>query len=118
MKKPMHWLYWQKKDYKINLKGDIEMTIEEIKNEVLGNIKEFVTDKAKNIAMSWLKNTALPYVKEVAAAFIAELKNLAANETGWVKFRDLIFLPMLIGGGIWIIEKVLNMLVVDEEVEH
>ena len=94
------------------------MTIEEIKNEVLGNIKEFVTDKAKDIAMNWLKNTALPYVKEVAAAFIAELKNSAANETGWVKFRDLIFLPVLIGGGIWVIEKVLNMLVVDEEVEH
>ena len=91
------------------------MTIEEIKNEVLGNIKEFVTDKAKDIAMRWLKNTALPYVKEVATAFITELKNSAANETGWVKFRDLIFLPVLISGGIWILEKVLNMLVTDEE---
>ncbi len=92
------------------------MTLEEIKNEVLGNIKEFVTDKAKDIAMRWLKNTALPYVKEVATAFITELKNSAADETGWVKFRDLIFLPVLINGVLWILEKILNMLVNDEEV--
>lgn len=92
------------------------MTLEEIKNEVLENIKEFVTTEVKDAVMKWLKNTALPYIKEIATVFIAELKNSAANETGWVKFRDLIFLPVLIGGGIWIIEKVLNMLVVDEEV--
>ena len=91
------------------------MTLEEIKNEVLNNIKEFVTNEVKDVAMRWLKNTALPYVKEVATAFITELKNSAKDETGWVKFRDLIFLPVLISGGIWILEKVLNMLVADEE---
>lgn len=93
------------------------MTLEEIKNEVLNNIKEFVTNEVKDVAMRWLKNTALPYVKEVATAFITELKNSAADETGWVKFRDLIFLPVLISGGIWILEKVLNMLVSDEVTE-
>ena len=92
------------------------MTLEEIKNEVLNNIKDFVTNEVKDVAMRWLKNTALPYVKEVATAFIAELKNSATDEKGWVKFRDLIFLPVLISGGIWILEKVLNMLVTDEEV--
>ena len=91
------------------------MTLEEIKNEVMNNIKEFVTNEVKDAAMRWLKNTALPYVKEVATAFITELKNSAANETGWVKFRDLIFLPVLISGVLWILEKVLNMLVTDEE---
>ena len=93
------------------------MTLEEIKNEVLNNIKDFVTNEVKDVVMRWLKNTALPYVKEVATAFITELKNSAADETGWVKFRDLIFLPVLISGGIWILEKVLNMLVVDEDTE-
>ena len=92
------------------------MTLEEIKNEVLNNIKEFVTNEVKDVAMRWLKNTALPYVKEVATAFITELKNSADNETGWVKFRDLIFLPVLINGVLWILEKILNMLVNDEEV--
>ncbi|WP_303690950.1 prevent-host-death protein [Megamonas hypermegale] len=91
------------------------MTLEEIKNEVLNNIKDFVTNEVKDVAMRWIKNTAFPYVKEVATAFIAELKNSAADEKGWVKFRDLIFLPVLISGGIWILEKVLNMLAPDTE---
>lgn len=92
------------------------MTLEEIKNEVLNNIKDFVTNEVKDVAMRWLKNTALPYVKEIATAFITELKSSAADETGWVKFRDMIFLPVLISGVLWILEKVLNMLVDDEEV--
>lgn len=92
------------------------MTLEEIKNEILNNIKEFVTNEVKDVAMRWLKNTALPYVKEVAMAFITELKNSAADETGWVKFRDTVFLPVLISGVLWVLEKVLNMLVTDEEV--
>ncbi len=92
------------------------MTLEEIKNEVLNNIKDFVTNEVKDVAMRWLKNTALPYVKEVATAFIVELKNSAVDEKGWVKFRDLIFLPVLINGVLWILEKILNMLVNDEEV--
>ena len=92
------------------------MTLEEIKNEVLNNIKEFVTNEIKDVAMRWLKNTALPYVKEVATAFIAEFKNSAKDETGWVKFRDMIFLPVLISGALWILEKCLNMLVTDENV--
>ena len=91
------------------------MTLEEIKNEVLNNIKDFVTNEVKDVAMRWIKNTAFPYVKEVATAFITELKNSAADEKGWVKFRDLIFLPVLISGGIWILEKVLNMLAPDTE---
>lgn len=94
------------------------MTLEEIKNEVLNNIKDFVTNEVKDVAMRWIKNTALPYVKEVATAFIAELKNSAADEKGWVKFRDLIFLPVLISGVLWILEKILNMLVSNTEVEE
>ena len=92
------------------------MTLEEIKNEVLENIKEFVTTEVNDAVMKWIKNTALPYVKEIATAFITELKNSAKDETGWVKFRDMIFLPVLISGVLWVLEKVLKMLVADEEV--
>ena len=92
------------------------MTLEEIKNEVLNNIKDFVTNEVKDVAMRWIKNTALPYVKEIATAFITELKNSAVDEKGWVKFRDMIFLPVLISGVLWILEKVLNMLVKNDEV--
>lgn len=91
------------------------MTLEEIKNEVLENIKDFVTNEVKDVAMRWIKNTALPYVKEIATAFITELKNSAADEKGWVKFRDTIFLPVAINGSLWIIEKVVNKLAPAEE---
>ena len=86
------------------------MTIEEIKNEVLGNITEFVTNQAKDMAIKWIKDTALPAVKEVAIAFTAELKNSAVDEKGWVKFRDTIFLPVAINGSLWLVEKVVNKL--------
>ena len=86
------------------------MTIEEIKNEVLGNITEFVTNQAKDMAIKWIKDTALPAVKEVATAFVEELKNSAVDEKGWVKFRDTIFLPVAINGSLWLVEKVVNKL--------
>ena len=91
------------------------MTIEEIKNEVLGNITEFVTNQAKDMAIKWIKDTALPAVKEVAIAFTAELKNSAVDEKGWVKFRDTIFLPVAINGNLWLVEKVVNKLAPTEE---
>ena len=91
------------------------MTIEEIKNEVLGNITEFVTNQAKDMAIKWIKDTALPAVKEVAIAFTAELKNSAVDEKGWVKFRDTIFLPVAINGSLWLVEKVVNKLVPTSE---
>lgn len=91
------------------------MTIDEIKNEVLENIKDFVTNEVKDIAIKWIKDKALPVVKEVATAFVAELKNSAVDEKGWVKFRDTIFLPVVINGSLWIVEKVVNKLAPTEE---
>lgn len=90
------------------------MTIEEIKNNALENIADFVTDTAKDAFTKWLKEKALPTVKEISQAFITELKNSASNESGWNKFRDAIFLPVLITGGLWLAEKILNKLVSDE----
>ena len=91
------------------------MTIEEIKNEVLGNITEFVTTEVKDVAIKWIKETTLPAVQEVATAFIIELKNSSVDEKGWVKFRDTIFLPVAINGNLWLVEKVVNKLAPTEE---
>lgn len=90
------------------------MTIDEIKNEVLENMKDFITTEVKDMAIKWIKDTALPAVKEVATAFVAELKNSAVDEKGWVKFRDTIFLPVIITGGLWLAEKILDKLINDE----
>ena len=90
------------------------MNIEEMKNYILENISDFVTDTAKNVFTKWLKETLLPEVKELANAFITELKNSAVNENGWNKFRDAIFLPVIITGGLWLAEKILDKLINDE----
>lgn len=87
------------------------MTIEEIKNNALENIADFVTDTAKDTFTKWLKEKALPTAREVSEAFITELKNSAANENGWNKFRDAIFLPVIITGGLWLTEKILDKLI-------
>ena len=90
------------------------MTIEEIKNNALENITEFVTDTAKDAFTKWLKEKALPTVKDVSEAFITELKNSASNENGWNKFRDAIFLPVIITGSLWLAEKILDKLISNE----
>lgn len=90
------------------------MTIEEIKNNTLENIADFVTDTVKDAFTKWLKEKALPTVKEISQAFITELKNSASNESGWNKFRDAIFLPVIITGGLWLAEKILDKLINDE----
>lgn len=87
------------------------MTIEEIKNNALENIADFVTDTAKDAFTKWLKEKALPTAREVSEAFITELKNSATNENGWNKFRDAIFLPVIITGGLWLTEKILDKLI-------
>ena len=38
------------------------MTIDEIKNEVLENMKDFITTEVKDMAIKWIKATALPAV--------------------------------------------------------
>ena len=56
----------------------------------------------------------MPTTREVSEAFITELKNSAANENGWNKFRDAIFLPVIITGSLWLAEKILDKLISDE----
>lgn len=43
--------------------------------------------------------------KESADSFIFQIKEQAKTETGWVKIRDLIVLPYIIYGGLWLIEQ-------------
>lgn len=87
------------------------MDIEAIKNELVAGVNEFITNDAKNALLVWLRDTVLPAGKEVAATYTAKLKESAAAETGWNKFRDAIFLPVLIDGSIWAIGKVIDKIV-------
>lgn len=84
------------------------MTIEEFKNQMAETAKEFFTTTAKGAIVSGLRSTVLPALKEVADPFVAELKADAATESGWVKFRDGVFLPGLIFAAFWLLEKLLD----------
>jgi hypothetical protein len=87
------------------------MTINEIKDEIVKGITEFATTEAKEAVMGWLKDKVVPAAKEVAAVYTGKLKEAAATESGWNKFRDSIFLPTLIDGAIWLTDKALGKMV-------
>ena len=67
-----------------------------------------VTDTMKQQLTNWLIETCLPLAETAAASFIAQTKEQAAEETGWCKIRDLIVLPAIINGGLWLVTKGLN----------
>lgn len=87
------------------------MDIENIKTELKEHVLDSVKDEAKAATMSWLKNKVLPEAKEIAETYTAALKETAASETGWNKFRDTVFLPTLVDGAFWLFDKVLEKMV-------
>jgi hypothetical protein len=62
----------------------------------------------KDEFVKWLVEVLLPLAKTAADDFVAQIKAQATSETGWCKIRDLVVLPFIIEGGLWLIEKVLN----------
>ena len=67
-----------------------------------------VTEDAKEEFTRWLLEILLPAVRPVADDFVAQIKEQAAAESGWCKVRDLIVLPFIIEGGLWLIEHTLK----------
>ena len=94
------------------------MTIEEIKTELVSNVKEFITTTGKQAVIKWVIDTGLPAVKEVAEAFTTKLKEDAETETGWNKFRDSIFLPGLISVVLYFVEKLAEQMVDDDDADE
>ena len=93
------------------------MDIENIKNELKEHVLDSVKDEAKAATMSWLKDKILPAVKDIAEAYTAALKESAANESGWNKFRDTVFLPMLVDGAFWVFDKALAKMLTGQTVK-
>ena len=74
---------------------------------------EEVDEQMKQQFSNWLLINLLPTVEEAANKFTTQTKEQAKNETGWVKLRDLIILPFLIDGGLWIIKTTLEKTVTE-----
>ena len=93
------------------------MDIEKIKNELKDHVVDAVKEDAKNATLVWLKDKVLPAVKDIAEAYTAALKESAANESGWNKFRDTVFLPMLVDGAFWVFDKALAKMLTGQTVK-
>ena len=81
-----------------------------VRDEVIANIGELVTETAKNELLGWFKNTALPYAEQVADAYTHTLKKQAETEHGWCKMRDGVVLPTLFAVVEFAVKKTLDIL--------
>lgn len=78
----------------------------EFRDDVVESLKfDKVTERMKQDFTKWLVETCLPLAETAAANFISQIKEQARTETGWCKVRDLIVLPLIINGGLWIIKQ-------------
>ncbi len=84
------------------------MKLEYIQNELKNHIGDFVQTEAKEATIFWLHEKGLPAAREVSAAYTAALKESAEKESGWCRFRDRIFLPLVIEGAIWMTGRMLE----------
>lgn len=84
------------------------MNVELIKNELKSQVTDFVKTEAKEATVVWLNANALPAAKEVASAYISALKESAAEEKGWCRFRDAVFLPLVVDFGLWFLDNSLS----------
>lgn len=85
-----------------------------IRDSVIDSLKfDKVTEDMKSGLTRWLLSELLPVGKKAADEFCQQVKEQAAGETGWCKIRDLIVLPFIIQGGIWLIEMALDKTVTE-----
>ena len=69
---------------------------------------EEVTEQVKQNLTKQIVESILPSVKTVADGFTAKIKEQAKAETGWCKIRDMLVLPLVINGVIYVVETVLT----------
>lgn len=69
---------------------------------------EEVTEQVKQNLTKQIVESILPAIKTAADGFTAKIKEQAKAETGWCKIRDMLVLPLLIDGAIYVVELVLS----------
>ena len=74
-----------------------------------------IDEELKQQFSNWLLVNLLPAAEEAANKFTAQTKEQAKTETGWVKFRDLIVLPFIIDGGLWLVKTTLTKTITEVE---
>jgi hypothetical protein len=74
---------------------------------------DVVTEEMKAGMTRWLLAEILPVGKKAADDFCTQTKEQAKDETGWCKVRDMVVLPFLVQGGVWLIEQALSRTVTE-----
>ena len=69
---------------------------------------EEVTEQVKQNLTKQIVESILPAVKTAADGFTAKIKEQAKAEQGWCKIRDMLVLPLVINGVIYVVETVLT----------
>lgn len=69
---------------------------------------EEVTEQVKQNLTKQIVESILPAIKTAADSFTDKIKEQAKTETGWCKIRDLLVLPLVIEGAIYVGETVLT----------
>lgn len=69
---------------------------------------EEVTEQVKQNLTKQIVESILPAIKTAAGSFTDKIKEQAKAETGWCKVRDMLVLPIVIDGAIYIVETVLT----------
>ena len=81
----------------------------DFRDNIVDSLKfDTVTDQMKEQFTAWLLETCLPLAQTAAESFISQTKAQAKEESGWCKIRDMVVLPAIINGGLWLAEKALN----------
>ena len=76
------------------------------RDELLTTLKfNEVDDKMKEDFTKWLLEVAMPLAETSADSFISQVKEQAVKENGWTKLRDLVVLPFIITGCLWIVKQ-------------
>lgn len=74
---------------------------------------ENVTEDVKQQVTSTLLSEVMPMIENAVDNFCAATKEQAKTETGCVKVRDGIILPLVMEGAVYIVKTVLNKTVTE-----
>ncbi len=74
---------------------------------------EDVTEDIKQHVTSTLMSEVMPVIENVVDNFCAATREQAKTETGWVKVRDGIVLPLVMEGTVYVVKTVLNKTVTE-----
>ena len=69
---------------------------------------EEVTEQVKQDLTKQIVESILPAIKTAADGFTTKIKEQAKTEQSWCKIRDMLVLPLVIEGAIYVVELVLT----------